>query len=191
MRYYIADTHFFHGESIQYLQRPFANLQEMHFVFISKWNAKVTPKDEVFILGDFAATNQGHLVNQLLKQLNGKKTLITGNHDAFVNSKSFNPKLFTQIVPYLKVRDQAFNLSFRVVLSHYPIAVWECENYGTIHLYGHVHGNPNNRHPFLATLDNSYDVFADIWDYTPVSLQEIIETKGYTPKSLADAKRQI
>ena len=52
--FYIADTHFGHENSIRFCNRPFADVNEMNLTLIKNWNAKVTPDDDVYVLGDFA-----------------------------------------------------------------------------------------------------------------------------------------
>lgn len=50
--FFTADLHFWHENIIQYCQRPFASADEMNSALISNWNARVTPDDTVYILGD-------------------------------------------------------------------------------------------------------------------------------------------
>ena len=58
MRYYIADSHFFHGALNTVMDcRGFANVEEMNEYMLRKWNRKVRPNDEVVILGDLSWGN--------------------------------------------------------------------------------------------------------------------------------------
>ena len=59
--------------------RGFSGYEEMNAYMIRQWNDHVTKKDEVNILGDFAIS-RGRAANEILRQLNGKKYLIEGNH---------------------------------------------------------------------------------------------------------------
>lgn len=58
MNYYISDLHLFCTSQTQagvnHDHRPFANVEEMHTYFLSRWNTKVTNSDTVYILGDIA-----------------------------------------------------------------------------------------------------------------------------------------
>lgn len=173
MKYYIADLHFYHKNIIKYENRPFSSIEEMNEHMISEWNKKVKEKDEVYILGDFAFTN-GENANKLLKRLNGKKYLIIGNHDSFLKDKTFDRNLFENIYHYYSMHDgDKF-----VVLFHYPIAVWDKQHYGAIHLYGHVHSGLDaegtQRHPILPMLENAYNVGVDVIGYAPMTLREIL-----------------
>ena len=71
---------------------------------------------EVYILGDFSIS-RGKTVNEVLGQLNGKKYLIEGNHDKFLDDKEFDRSLFRWIRPYAEIRD----CRRQVILSHYPV----------------------------------------------------------------------
>ena len=53
MNYYIADCHFGHQGAIRFDHRPFDTVEEMERVMISNWNAVVSSRDTVYILGDF------------------------------------------------------------------------------------------------------------------------------------------
>ena len=55
-------------------------LEIVNETIISNWNKVVKPEDEIFVLGDFI---MGELKNvePTLNRLNGKITLVRGNHD--------------------------------------------------------------------------------------------------------------
>ncbi len=81
MKYYIADQHFFHRNMLTRMDnRGFGTLEEMHEYMIMQWNRKVRKNDEIYILGDLSFGN-GENTNAILRDLNGKKFLIEGNHD--------------------------------------------------------------------------------------------------------------
>lgn len=188
MRYYIADCHFGH-EKVRVLDgRPFETLEEMDSHMIERWNEKVRKKkDEVVILGDFCM-GKGERVNEILSQLNGKKYLITGNHDTmFLRDKRFDTSLFEWIKPYAEMHDN----NRKVVLCHYPIICYNGQYHGktAYMLYGHVHNTKDyqNVQHFVAqtrcatygeentsipcNMINCFTVFSD---YMPLSLDEWI-----------------
>lgn len=170
MKYYTSDLHLCHANIIKYEDRPFSNTEEMNNYLIYKWNAKVKKNDEVYILGDFAFCD-GIKANELIKQLNGVKYLIVGNHDSFLRDNTFDRRLFAWIRDYVKIKDNGN----KVILFHYPIAVWDCQHHDSIHLYGHVHSNTEEHHPLLFDLKNAYNVGVDVQDYEPKTLKEIIK----------------
>ena len=143
MRYYISDLHFCHRNLNHYMdRRGFESGEAMNEYMISQWNSRVKPGDEVVVLGDFCLSKSGQEVNDILARLKGKKYLITGNHDRFLNDKEFNPKLFKWIEPYKELNDN----KRKIILSHYPIMCYNGQyrrdgdgNPKVFMLYGHVH----------------------------------------------------
>ena len=103
--FYIADTHFGHENSIRFCNRPFADVNEMNRTLIKNWNAKVTPDDDVYVLGDFAyrcATS----VRNIARQLNGKKHLVVGNHDVSWMKDKGAVVEFYEVAPLLEIKDE-------------------------------------------------------------------------------------
>lgn len=143
MRYYISDLHFCHRNLNDYMdRRGFESGEAMNEYMISQWNSRVKPGDEVVVLGDFCLSKSGQEVNDILARLKGKKYLITGNHDRFLNDKEFNPKLFKWIETYKELNDN----KRKIILSHYPIMCYNGQyrrdgdgNPKVFMLYGHVH----------------------------------------------------
>jgi len=50
--FFSADQHFGHSNIIKYCNRPFASVEEMDRVMVERWNARISPKDNVYLLGD-------------------------------------------------------------------------------------------------------------------------------------------
>lgn len=145
MKFYISDTHFFHNNVLKFDNRPYKNVDEMNEDLISNWNSQVSNADEVYFLGDFSfgKTNK---TNEALKQLNGIKYLIKGNHDGkFLKDQTF-PKLWTGIYDIMFSVDEIDGIPVYLTLCHYPILSFKGryrENY--FHLYGHVHNSPEEK----------------------------------------------
>ena len=68
---------------------------------IEKWNNKVSNEDTVYILGDFSFKLQKSAAIKILRQLNGKKVLIKGNHDNYVGQRDYD-ECFEGIYNYLQ-----------------------------------------------------------------------------------------
>lgn len=97
MKFYTSDLHLGHNNVIEFENRPFKDLDEMDKSIIQKWNNKVSKGDSVYILGDLSFY-KGEKTNEILRQLNGNKYLITGNHDSvFLKDKSFDTSLFVWV----------------------------------------------------------------------------------------------
>lgn len=138
MNYYIADWHYGHKNVLLYDDRPFADTEEMNQALVTLWNETVTEDDTVYILGDMFWCKPQDAA-QVLKNLNGHKVLIRGNHDK-VGNAGFD-KCFDKIADYLEIRDEDYcgDDGCKVVLCHYPIPCFKNHIRGWIHLYGHVH----------------------------------------------------
>lgn len=74
---YTSDVHFHHQKVAG--NRGFETPEEHDAVIIQNWNSAVRRDDIVWVLGDFAMIWAG--VHEKLCALNGRKVLVTGNHD--------------------------------------------------------------------------------------------------------------
>ena len=206
MRYYISDLHFYHANmNTQMDQRGFASFEEMNEYMIEQWNKKVRKNDEVVILGDFSIA-KGEKTNELLQRLKGRKYLIVGNHDRFLNDKTFDRSLFKWIESYMELNDN----KRKVILSHYPVfcynGQYRLNDQGepkVYMLYGHVHNTfdevlvnhfqnvtreqkrlvyrANEERPIPCNMINCFCMFSD---YTPLTLDEWIEVDAKRRKEL-------
>ncbi|WP_314576015.1 metallophosphoesterase [Enterococcus gilvus] len=170
MKFFIADTHFCHEKILRLADRPFENLTEMEDTIVKNWNDKVTNSDEIFIIGDFMYKGSAAEANRILKRLNGKKYLITGNHEKYLNDRAFDKRHFCWIKDYYSFKEN----KQKYVLFHYPILEWDGYFSGAIHLYGHVHGNRIDK--FAEILGpNAINVGVDVNAFTPISQEEILQ----------------
>ena len=87
---------------------------------------------------------------------------------------------FEWVREYAEIKD----FGTRIVLSHYPIAHWNGQYQGTVHLFGHVHNNKDYAAflqyrqmcagmgiPFAAA---NVGCMLPYMDYTPRTLEEIL-----------------
>ena len=74
---------------------------------------------------------------KVLAQFKGKKILVKGNHDDLSDYRY--KQLFHEICDYKEVNENFGGKGYKVVLSHYPILMWNGQHHGTILLYGHTH----------------------------------------------------
>lgn len=144
MNYYISDLHFFcqsqtNDGDVNYDNRPFANIEEMHQYMLQNWNKKITNADTVYILGDIALRGKNDALIALVAQLRGKKVLIKGNHDDLSDYRY--KQLFSEICDYKELTDNFDGEAYKLVLCHYPILMWNGQHRGAILLYGHTHNS--------------------------------------------------
>lgn len=179
MIYFIADTHFGHENVIRFCGRPFSCAAEMNEALIENWNARVSDEDDIYILGDFTLKGPT-LANAVLERLRGRKYLIRGNHDGYVDRSSFRRGLFVWIKDYFELNCQGRYF----ILCHYPLLSWNGMCRGAFHLHGHQHNkaryNQTNREDNLRRLD----VGVDAHGMAPVSIEEI---KAFWDEVYSDA----
>lgn len=156
MIYFISDLHIGHKSVIKLSKRPFKDLDEMHNLIIQKWNNIVKPEDVVYHVGDFCLNSK---YVDFYKRLNGSINFIRGNHD-----EHFHLPFVKRDIHKIKYKGKTF------VLCHYPMEDWRGLFNGYIHIHGHTHQNM----PFISG-KNRFNVSADVLDYTPVSIETIIE----------------
>lgn len=170
MIYFTSDLHFSHGNIIKHANRPFRSADEMDSVLIRNWNNTVSNEDEVYVLGDFTMKGP-EIAENFIYTLNGKIHLIKGNHDRFVDNKTFDKTLLEEITNYKEMVYQ----NTRFMLFHYPILEWNHYFRNAIHLHGHQH---NHKDYNLENKKNKllrYDVGVDANDFKPVSIDDIIK----------------
>lgn len=170
--FYTADLHLGHAAIISLCNRPYSSVEEMNEALVENIRKVVTPKDDLWIVGDLAMTrgDEGRaLVTRLFKRIPGRKHLITGNHDKeWVRNLSW-----TSVSPLHEVKDEGR----RVTLCHYPLMTWPGSRHGALHLFGHVHDN-------WRGCRGAVNVGVDLWDYRPVTLDEIRRRSAELPLNL-------
>lgn len=167
--FFTSDTHFYHANILNFEDRPYKDVNEMNDEMVKNWNNKVAKNDLVYILGDFSF-GTAEETNEIAKRLNGKKILILGNHDHFIKSHKFDKSAFLEICNYKEIEYSGQ----RLVMCHFPFASNDTKKF---QLYGHIHSNTKDHihHCPFNLPDNSYNVGADVNNYTPISIQEILE----------------
>ncbi len=155
--FFTADTHFGHGAARAFHRRPFATTAEMDAAMIQRWNTAIAPDDEIWHLGDFAVRHPAP--GALLEGLHGRKHLITGNNDpADIQALPG----WTSVTPYMELQSDGILL----VLCHYAFRTWRDMTKGALNLHGHSHG-------VLRRQTRQYDVGVDVWDFRPVTLDDL------------------
>lgn len=119
MIFFTSDLHFYHEKIIKHVNRPFYNQEEMNETLIKRWNQKIGNEDEVYILGDITMKGASY-ATEALKALKGKKYLVRGNHDKFVEKEEFDQNLLEWVKDYYELKWQ----NQRFILFHYPIEEW-------------------------------------------------------------------
>jgi calcineurin-like phosphoesterase family protein len=159
--FFTADTHFGDHRTINIWKRPFANTDEMDALILGRWNAAVTPDDEVWHLGDVARRPAD--VAGWLARLNGRKHLLRGNNDPDATLAAVG---WASVGDYVEIELDGRKL----VLCHYPFRSWNGQHRGSLNLHGHSHGR-------LKPMPRQYDVGVDVHDYMPITLGALLAKK--------------
>lgn len=158
--FFIADTHFGHSAIIAYECRPFADAAEMDAQLIQNWNGVVAAQDCVWMLGDFALAPAAR-VQEILRALHGRKSLVMGNHDRGHSISWWLDAGFEWVTPYPVLFEDM------LLLSHEPLYV--NANMPYVNVFGHVHGNP----AYKDVSGQHFCVSGERIGYTPVALEQV------------------
>jgi calcineurin-like phosphoesterase family protein len=162
--FFIADTHFGHGNILKYCKRPFLNEEERKMLaehrdfrvsresvelndatIINNINAIVGEDDTLWHLGDFCFADEkaarGYRDRIVCQNVN----IVWGNHDKPARLRH----LFGQAEQQIELSVEGQN----VFLNHYPMLSWDGSYKGCWNFYGHVHGNLRKNPIFRAACD--------------------------------------
>jgi calcineurin-like phosphoesterase family protein len=154
----------------------------MNEALIRRWNERVDPADEVWVLGDFAL---GRIADSLAcgLRLNGRKSLVVGNHDRMFGARRESEYRewveryadeagFAQVVGNVAARIGDVS----VQVSHFPYQgdSHDADRFddarpdddGRWLLHGHVHEK-------WKVNGRQINVGVDVWGFAPVAEHEL------------------
>lgn len=152
--YFTSDTHFNHGAKWIVEERGFSSVEEHDDFIIDTINNKVGVNDILFHLGDFCVDSTDEEAIDLLNRINCKSIFfIWGNHDNAIRriyfdhiSEKYGLK---DVHVYPTIMFEKFNMlgyykevevdDELIVISHYPIHIWNQTVNGSWCLSGHSH----------------------------------------------------
>lgn len=157
--FYASDLHFRHLNILEFEpKRPFNSIDEHDETIIQNWNYDVGVNDKCLILGDLAF----NIGLPLVGRLNGKKTLIMGNHEH---------KNISEYVPYFAdIKSYADNKSIGVLFSHIPVHPCQLERW-KFNVHGHTHS-------YDVGDDRYINVSLEKTDYKPLHHSQLLERLG-------------
>lgn len=172
MIYFTSDLHFCHDREFIYKPRGFNTVWEMNNTIMKNWNNLIEYDDTVYILGDLMLNDNEEGI-ELLKNLNGKKKIIFGNHCTNTRIELYKN------LPNTEVRGWADRLDYNgyhFYLSHYPTLTSNLDGGRSLkqrilNLFGHTH----SKDKFYQDNPTMYNVALDAHNNTPVSIEQIIE----------------
>ena len=136
------------------------NLEQHNEDLIDNWNKMVPKKARTIILGDFAWKDH----KKFIQALNGKKILVTGNHDK-MNQDAL--RHFTEVHEMgCRKRIEGQDVTF----CHYAMRSWASSCWGSWQIYSHSHGR-------MPEFDNMFscDGGTDVWGFAPAPWGAFVE----------------
>ncbi|WP_276299894.1 metallophosphoesterase [Halorussus lipolyticus] len=165
MDFVISDTHFDHGNIIDYCDRPFDSAEEMNEALVANWNAVVGDDDEVIFLGDLTMANDFGEFASWLERLNGTIQFVLGDHDEWVM-----PSL-----DGVEIRE-TYQFEYEGVPFY---CVHDPEdapgNWRGWVLHGHHHNNWPDRFPFVYPDERRVNVSVELIGYEPLGLPTLLD----------------
>ena len=163
--FFTADLHFGHNNVINFTNpdgskcRDFDTIEEMEDAMVQAHNEIVKPTDKVYMLGDIAFNARGL---DKVKQMNGIKILVKGNHD--------NLKLHKYVDVFKDIR--GCHVTNGIVFTHIPIHVEQQGRFGC-NEHGHLHSN-------RVLLDGAIDprflcVSVEHTDLKPIEFEDMVD----------------
>jgi calcineurin-like phosphoesterase family protein len=169
--FFISDPHFFHKKIIEYCHRPFSSVEEMNEAMIENYNKVVKSSDHVLWCGDsFFGGNEKS--RKIMDRLNGKKSLVLGNHDS--SPYNMASRGFEMVVNEIYLRIAGRN----VTICHYDQwkfrSPWDNRYQELRPTIGPdeilIHGHTHQKTPLLL---NQVNVGVDAWKFAPVAFEEV------------------
>ena len=158
-RFFTSDTHFGDTRILRSAKRPFRTIAEHDRHIVAQWQATVGADDEIWHLGDVAPGYDAAALGALLRDLPGRKHLVTGNND---DAATRAHPLWASVQAYHELVEDGT----LCILCHYALRTWNQIGKGSLDLHGHSHN-------MLKPLARQYDVGVDAWDFAPVTFAQM------------------
>lgn len=131
-----SDWHFGHDQILEFERDRFQNIEE-HDQFLLKtirnyFQCNIGAHDTFYFLGDLGVPSEivASSLYALFADAPFKTVAVLGNHDGS-KQKRFMREIFDEVYQY------PIYISNTVVLSHYPVAVYDCQ----VNIHGHLHAS--------------------------------------------------
>lgn len=193
MIYFSSDWHLDHEKIIKLTNRPFKDLIEMNNTILERYKDDVKPGDTFYFLGDLGwshATIEGFFINYH----NPKVPFhwVIGNHD-----KKYIAHFKQRVLPRVKnvflheglldVEVMHKEEKYVMTLCHYPMITWNRSHFGAWQLYGHHHTDYSGEFKYLREnakcMGKQVNVSCDLWNYYPVSIDQVIDSMENLPNN--------
>ena len=160
--YLISDLHFDHANIIRFCDRPFPNTEIMNDKMVKNWTDTVKFNDRVFFLGDMTFGRDRRPIDFWLPKLTGNIFFIRGNHD-------------TDIITKAKVIPTNYGIRYKgreFLLVHGP---YRPDGFDGWLIHGDKHNSDLDQYSLVNPTRKTSNISAEVIDYTPISLDRLIE----------------
>jgi calcineurin-like phosphoesterase family protein len=182
--YVTSDFHLGHKQTFIYESRGHSSVDEHDNFVIDETNKVVRSTDILFHLGDFCLNTSLPKFEEYLSRINCHNIyMLFGNHPNPHYKNIYLPCIQTYLGGLYEEGIELYPIRYKniiyignyteitidnqfVVLCHYPLHSWNHMSHGSIHLFGHLHGNnsPTNG----KRMDVAWDILK-----RPYSFKEI------------------
>ncbi len=160
-KYVYSDPHFYSERIIVNGERPFQSVNEMNAKLIENYNAVVNKQDVCYWLGDIMYGATKERVQNILRQLHGRKFLIMGNHDRGHTATWWQSCGFEKVFNH-----PIYDAENYIMLSHEPL-----EEFGSLYPVANIHGHIHIQDYDFKNHAQCINVCVEKTDYRPVPLQ--------------------
>ena len=166
-QFFIADLHFGHTRVVEFTDaagkklRQYDTVEDMEDAMVQLHNELVKPTDKVYMLGDIAFNQRGL---DKVKQMNGIKILIKGNHDQLKLNKYV--EVFNDI--------RGCHVMNGLVFTHIPVHPQELGRFGC-NIHGHLHASKVMQYGGHQIDPRFLCVSAEHIDLKPIEFEDLVE----------------
>lgn len=176
--WFTSDWHLHHLNIIRYCNRPFLYTDEMNRAIKDKFLERVKEGDTVYFLGDLSFKKGDWFKMNCMsffRNVPAEMIFLYGNHDK-MKQQDYEDMGFKVVT---KDPIELYINGTHLLLTHEPTNIDSNE---IVNVHGHVHDKW--RTTFLGnTKTLGVNVSVEVWDYYPVSLEQIFDeinkAKGY------------
>ena len=184
MIYFTSDTHYGHKNIVSGISkwedksgcRNFKTLEEHNNTIVDSINSVVGQEDTLYHLGDWSFGGVENVFRFRERIICQNVHVILGNHDENLYKNRDNcHEVFESVNSYLEL-----NIGDdHIVLSHWPMKIWNRYHKGSWHLHGHTHGNLKPDEWWIQKQSKNRRRTMDVG----------VDTNGFIPYSYDDLKR--
>jgi calcineurin-like phosphoesterase family protein len=184
MIYFTSDTHYGHKNIVSGVSswtdksgcRNFKTISEHDEVLVNGINSKVGEDDILYHLGDWSFGGTDNIFKFRERIICKNVHLILGNHDEHIYKNTDGCReIFSSVDSYYEL-----NIGKKtIVLSHWPMKIWNKYHKGSWHLHGHTHGNLKPDEWWIQKHSKNRRRTMDVG----------VDTNGFIPYSYNDLER--